>query len=480
MARQLLLPSGTKASLSGLKKRDLAYCAAAVAHLYLLTTQSNDRLNGYWLNLGQQDWMRLTSTRRYRLVQQILVERDILEINPRYSSGQSTGVPFTKSFRLTRQYRIPEFEVMHVASTSKKEFTKRPSDGDGLGQWMFEQLPKFELSTSVEIPDQYARLKLAHIWNQNFYAVRDRFGRFHTNFVSLNRCLRNQISLDSQPMTSLDVANCQPYLLNFLEPRITGITYLEATQQGYFYELLLEECLAQGLRAKYTRKRRATDSGWQTSDQSQVVLDWDGNILPTRSMIKTAVYRIFFATIEQSRALPEFEVFQDLFPQTAYGITELKKQYGYEALAHALQRKESELVSTVIRSHIKRDPQSPLFTVHDGIYCQNKAAQAITKDLQTAFTIGENRPQIHQEQTTPKPKSHPKPESHSKTNPNSKTNPHPKTKGDYTFTPDLGQIADNRPLRFCVGCGELLPRSKRRDAIVCSSRCQKRKDRRRD
>jgi hypothetical protein len=188
-------------------------------------------------------------------------------------------------------------------------------------------------------------MALEQIVDKSIHAVKDDYGRLHTNFTTLKRSIRNNfLSLGDSEMSSLDIKNSQPQFLakiileteKKLSPELEK--FINSVKEGNFYE-------------------------------SFAALD-----MP-RAKIKEMVYCVFFGknimikkeTETKNKANQNFVQY---WPELWNWIVNWKKNSGnYKTLSHNLQRRESDLIYNHICLEIKEKlPNIIIFTVHDSIF----------------------------------------------------------------------------------------------------------------
>jgi hypothetical protein len=184
-------------------------------------------------------------------------------------------------------------------------------------------------------------ISINQIYNEEIYFSWDNYGRFHTNFTTLKKSIRNNcVKIDNSKIVELDIKNSQPlFFLSILPKKEIGQEYylwLNLVKSGDFYKYIFH---------KYYKCFK---------------------IKLSKNKIKRLTYVIFFGKNDDNK-INRF--FRALFPKIYDFIIKIKHENGdYRWLAHELQRIESSFVFNKLVKNIKNDKDVPLFTVHDSIF----------------------------------------------------------------------------------------------------------------
>jgi len=174
----------------------------------------------------------------------------------------------------------------------------------------------------------------------------DRFGRMHTNFTTLKSVLRkNCILIDGGEPTEFDIKNSQPLFLTKLIID-SGSKWVDQDELSFFKGLTMNGTYYDFLEEKYDLK--------------------------DRKEAKDLTYKVLFS-VNKPTNKPD-KIFRKYFP-TIYKFIQLykKEHKDYRALAHELQRQESNFIFNKLVKHIMLvHPDIKIITVHDSIIVNNK------------------------------------------------------------------------------------------------------------
>lgn len=298
-------------------------------------------------------------TKRYkeRLVE--LEQKAIIESDGKYFVGE-----FSKGYRFTSPYR--EKKLKRVVIDDKKIIRK------------YSEHRKIYLENNIQLPEhkylynclnhteflqdealhfvktqQFDDVKTSiynmmidYLASKNWHWKIDGNGRLHNNITNLPKSLRKFLrSPKNSPLFEVDISNSQPLLFNILiKEYMRGISsgdssiyipsyvptmidiksYKELTEQGVFYDYLME---------KFVR-------GIEPNDY---LLD-DLSVVEPREAFKITFFKkVFYSKDNPSRPTNEREQFKHLFP-TVSEIVAFYKKDNYKNLANRLQQVEAELI----------------------------------------------------------------------------------------------------------------------------------------
>lgn len=223
------------------------------------------------------------------------------------------------------------------------------------------------------------------------FFVDDKVGRLHTTLTNLNSKLRNFITWNGQQLVSIDITNCQPYLLcklfdpafyeAYRKPRLSlkHFTFerilvdIGVPRDGVpgisLPPLMLEEALEMTGSQSVIGYLKLVRSG-RVYEQLEVEFSnlSDENYF-TRAHVKSAVFQVLFTDnryIGQEEAWAK-RLFRQLFPEV-YNLLAICKKGDKTRLPCLLQRIEAYLILDVIANRISTErPNIPILTIHDSI-----------------------------------------------------------------------------------------------------------------
>ena len=361
------------------------------------TSTREEYQNGDWINFGRDDWKQVSS-KTYGDIKKTAVDQGLIELNEKYSSSDanSKGQPFTKSVRLAKPHRdaalVPHTLAHAVKRSPESQIKIDPSDDVGL--WLAEKLPHVEFDADLDLAkieinckSQAARNSLrasVHRLEQGrIHVSRCAYGRFHSNFTNMKKELRRELVWNGEPMIAVDIKNSQPALLPYVIGRHIGkkgrgrhigedVARVEHDTQIPVSIRKEISIVARSLRVLPGKFYEAIS----------VALDHSGS---RREQLKTSFFKSLYGGVKTTRNSQIFKLIESVSPSFGAAILDMKKD-NYAALAHALQKTESEIVidrccGALMRQH----PDMPLITVHDEIMTTAEFETAVTVELQTSF-----------------------------------------------------------------------------------------------
>ncbi|NMB82015.1 MAG: hypothetical protein GYA14_09370 [Ignavibacteria bacterium] len=280
-----------------------------------------------------------------------LIDSGIIESDKHYEPNKkSIGYRLTEKYRnekfrkveITNKRLIEKIEklkVQHEQSISNptliyliKCLKSIKLDFDGANNWLVQNISEIN---NYEYSNATSSIDLLYS-NDSHFTVSSLTGRFYSTVTNLKKELRPFLKYNGQSLVEVDIANSQPFFLNFLlidyysnnnsliksYSDIKYISYdtknnlpddskkyIDLTSKGVFYEYLMEAFNYSGDRDKF------------------------------KKMLFARVY--YNDTLKGGRE--EWFLFQDLFPSVAEVITHHKKE-NYKNLAIMLQIAESDMM----------------------------------------------------------------------------------------------------------------------------------------
>ena len=361
------------------------------------TSSREEYQNGHWINFGRDCWKRISS-KSYGDIKEAAVQQGLIDLNEKYSnSDQNTkGRPFPKSLRLTKEH----CEADLVPYTLTKPVRRNPEShitidtDDDVGMWLAGKLKHAAFKSDLNLAEiesscksQAARNCLRgsehRVRRGRLHASRCSYGRFHSNFTNMKKELRRQLAWNGEPLIALDIKNSQPALLPYVIGRHIGEKEagrhigetLERIEQDTvvtdsFREEISIVAISLGIMPGKFYERAAV-----SLDQPK---------LP-RKEIKTSFFESLYGRVETTRNSTIFKLIEQVSPSFAAAILDLKRN-NHAALAHALQRTESDIViDQCCRRLMESEPEMPLITVHDELMTTAEHKKLVVYQLTTAF-----------------------------------------------------------------------------------------------
>lgn len=228
-----------------------------------------------------------------------------------------------------------------------------------------------------------AIIAINKIANQEFYySVDDNVGRFHSNLTNIKRELRSYLTYDRQKLVNIDIKNSQPLFSLLL---LNKDFYTQKNGKYTIYNIPTSLLLLSNTTHSFiTTLNMIVKSIEKTVNQDVVIYSDMVNsgsfykmiselIHPNdefnKQKIKEMIFTVLFSNnrfIGQMEAKPKND-FKKAFP-SVYDIFRQIKVKNHVALAHILQRIESEIIIQRVAKRISVEkPQLPIFTIHDSV-----------------------------------------------------------------------------------------------------------------
>jgi hypothetical protein len=181
----------------------------------------------------------------------------------------------------------------------------------------------------------------------------DKHGRFHSNFTRLKReiresCLRVKYKGIVENTFEIDIKNSQPmFLLLLLRDNLIDLDFEE-------YQDYKKECHTGDIYKRLMKTYTYFHKGEKI----------------TRREAKDFFYQYLFgeATKKNGNLKNSRKYFKRMFPSIDRWMAYYKRENGHKAVAHNLQRLESNLIYNNIIKEIKQiDSSIPIITVHDSL-----------------------------------------------------------------------------------------------------------------
>lgn len=193
------------------------------------------------------------------------------------------------------------------------------------------------------------KFTINNIKNSEIFFNFDDYGRFHNNFTTLKKEIRNNfLTINNETLGEVDIKNSQPFFLSvMLKKELKHINndtqrFIDLTVSGLIYEDILEN-----------------------------------SKLTSREDAKELMYYVLFGNNKEHYKYDK--IFKKLYPSVYEYIWEFKntrthkdvtidKKYQYKEMSHELQRMESQFIyNVVVKDIYDTYPNIIIFTVHDSI-----------------------------------------------------------------------------------------------------------------
>ena len=364
--------------------------AILLSELLAATALTSERRAGFWIPMHSTQ-LRAILGSRYKEVIREALDANYIEVNDHYAVDR-----FSKSYRLSKQYRRPMIQAYELRRSMPTTSRIRIDETDTVGRLLVEQFAKVQITGTLSEWDGFCA---AQIRRGSFYATRCQYKRFHSTFTGLKRAARSQLFVNGEPLVELDIANCQPLILgllarnknqqttlrhtirstpnnnysNYSNYSICGAflaDYIELCERGKLYEHLEWLCSGQiTLRDCIPIDRwhpHATDRPLQRKD------------------IKRQYLVMLFADVATTKTMPMFDIVANEWPALADYILAAKSTC-YQELARDCQRLESRLMIDGAAWALLDESVIPIITIHDSIMTTSKHIAAVKAAIINQF-----------------------------------------------------------------------------------------------
>jgi len=260
-------------------------------------------------------------------------------------------------------------------------------------------------------PSRYAkRIKAIYaiekFENKNFYySVDDNVGRFHSNLTNIKKELRNYITYDGKRLVNIDIKNSQPFFSTLLfNPafykekseiiniyKIPSLIILYSSFSSFSSIIIMLgktlESTDYELYMEYIEMVNSGDFYKLLHAKIYAELPYD------KGKLKEIIFIVFFSNnrfIGQPEAQKKRD-FREVFPDV-YKLFALIKKKNHRALAHLLQRIESNIIIERVTKRISVEkPELPIFTIHDSVVTiqgsENYVSRIIEEEIKKATSL---------------------------------------------------------------------------------------------
>jgi hypothetical protein len=316
---------------------------------------------------------------RYKEYIRDLIQIGVIETDDRYiKKTKSKAYRLTEEYRNVKKKRVKIEDDKIISKYWKYKAERKKKITVGQHKYLYKCLEQVEIDyeaakdflnkTVTDIKQfDYWNYSIDKIYNKDWdFAVDKTAGRLHNNITNLSKKLRPFLIYDCQKLIEIDISNCQPLLFNILISRYylryadcCGIYtpyvpqnsdirhYRELTEQGRFYEFMMEEL----------------------------------KIREDRALFKIRLFaKVFYGRDVESEELIKFK---KIFPDVSDVIKHYKK-VNYKYLSIELQKLEAEIM---INSVVPRLLEKEVFllTIHDSILTTSENVDTVRKAILFEF-----------------------------------------------------------------------------------------------
>lgn len=387
---------------------------AWIIHLILMKNiVSNDVFYGF-VNLQSQILKNYLGDRFYKKILENLSDSGIIEVNDSYEVGSHS-----KSYRLTEKYKAAGFESVEFVGKKADKYLKKYNKyiSENLKQSGNSELMLHLLNNVKKISIDFVEAKknVERLYNTGvvtspfakccqeyyidsiayanvFFTESAKTGRVYHTIANCNRTIRPYLYYQGEMLVQVDIANSQPvifcallrdyvemkgytlkynnkannyhlyylqynipYVVPFLLPKDVQL-YFELTQQGKFYEFLMEQF---GIPATGRDKFK-----------------------------KDFFEHIFYSKVKSQLRCSYAKKFKALFPVVHEAILWYKKD-SHQNLPIELQKQESQIIIHQVCERIMLEyPEKVIISVHDSIACLERDQEYVYEVMKEELTKG--------------------------------------------------------------------------------------------
>jgi len=320
-----------------------------------------------------------------------LIDSGIIESDKYYEPNKkSIGYRFTEKYRdekfkkveITNKRLIEKIEKLKVQYEQSitnptliyliKCLKSIKVDYDGAHNWLEQNISEIN---NYEYSNVTGSIDLLYS-NDSHYSISSLSGRFYSTVTNLKKELRQFLKYNGQSLVEVDIANSQPFFMNFLiiqyylrkSSNLTSNNdiiyisydtknnipddskkYIDLTSKGMLYEYLME-CF---------------------------------NYYGDRDKFKKFLYARVFYNDTEKHPKEEWFLFQDIFPSVSEVITYHKKE-NYKNLSHILQKAETNMMIYKIVPILIENKIFAL-TIHDSYLVKENDSTEVKKIILDEF-----------------------------------------------------------------------------------------------
>lgn len=316
-----------------------------------------------------------------------LIENGIIESDKNY-------LPDKKSigYRLTEKYRYVRFKKIEITNEkliSKINWHKNLNEdrfSNSTISYLYDCLRKVNIDscgafnwieqniTDITQFDYFTYTCSVDLLLSNDYYITNssKSGRIFTNITNFPSDLRKYLSYEGKSLVEIDLANSQPFFLNFL---ILDYLSKEESNQGNIY---LSYDTKNNLPDDVKKYIDLTSKG-NLYEYLMEAFSYSGN---KKHFKKILFSRVFYNDNDLSE-YEEWSIFKDLFPTVSEVIAHHKKGY-YQKFSHLLQKAEADIM--IYKIIPKLEAQNIfVLTIHDSYLTTPENSEIVKKFISEEF-----------------------------------------------------------------------------------------------
>ena len=318
------------------------------------------------ISFGVPDWKAVVG-KDYSPVKQAAIKQGLIKANEKYSNLPDKSFP--KSVQLTSKHRNSDLKAYELKRKQPASKRFRIDRNDHVGGWLAKNLERLSFAESFD-PESLVdyskslrsrnaiRLAFAKIRNEQLFASRCKYGRFHSNVTNMSKSLRAKLRSDDHTLVEVDIKNSPPFLI----PEVIREYIWREGKKGKREETKKKDRREQEVKSKHSVLED------ELKNFHNLVVD--GNFYELfesesdRNSIKEMVFTYIFSKDNLKTVSCIQKTLQKQFPEICNVIAQIKRE-DHRVFAHCLQKLESEIViEGACRALMAREPEMPIVTVH--------------------------------------------------------------------------------------------------------------------
>lgn len=395
--------------------------APFLQYLQVQTSLTDERrLRRHWINIHWKKVRQLIG-RDYAQSIKEMARAGIIEVNPRYSTGQlsADGRSFPMSYRFGVEHChgksiSREIKASWAKNRGRKVFEIDQENLRPAGMHFRRMFEHFSISPDAlqdrKLSSSWAKSAIVRWMNREEFATRCDFGRYHCLASQLPREARKYLRVrGGGQLCVVDVSVCQPLILGVLAGNWSSnwtrdTTWHQAPTSYYPYAARF--CMSEipkdvsswiGLcesADKDKRLYRSLQDQLQSAPEAAGVTIHckDGRVIRRdlkemkQKEFKRCVLIPLFDDAAKTKANPAFQIIERDFPTIAKFVLWTKSGGHYQQTAWLCQMTESRVMIDDVGERLLRDyPDEPVQPIHDAIVCRAAFAEKVREIIRDCF-----------------------------------------------------------------------------------------------
>jgi hypothetical protein len=296
-------------------------------------------------------WLKSLYGNQYPAIMFWLLDNNIIELHKNYSVGYKSKVYKLKEDVKINGFIASSFKLPINLDKKKQQWISKKVEINhsfdinvinhlnwSLSNIQLNKNDAINVLQNLNIDKEVSKINLTNIdkiISNNLYSNFDKHGRFHTNYTTLKKEIRqSSLTINNNKITELDINNSQPFFLLLImhQNAFKDTLYVNDVINGVIYDKIVKV--------------------------SQI----------ERKVVKKEVFKILYGRNNKKKKTNIELAFECLYPDTYKWLIEWKKTLNsYKEVAHQLQKIESNFIFKNVIPKIIEWKKIPIITVHDSI-----------------------------------------------------------------------------------------------------------------